>query len=152
MALFGAFLVPTKTLILAHPKVKALMARYYKREHTSDYEKTLEAAAESQDLNIKIATSLLTAQIFGAAVPPLMLFAPVAAWLQLCSLEFVQTQGDEEFGHTLAQVPAHSWFDLHSQGCASAEHPGADACAHVTAYDSLWRMGFVGLALHRFRV
>eukprot|EP00657_Telonema_sp_P-1_P007783 TRINITY_DN2798_c0_g1_i1.p2 TRINITY_DN2798_c0_g1~~TRINITY_DN2798_c0_g1_i1.p2 ORF type:complete len:186 (-),score=45.45 TRINITY_DN2798_c0_g1_i1:167-724(-) len=56
---------------------------------------------------------VLTVATFGTLVPPLMLLAPVSAWLQLCAMRFVERhQKHQPWGQVLAsdvlaQVPVN---------------------------------------------
>ena len=92
------------------PLVRRLEARFSSTV-AGGYAETLERAATVQNDIVKVLVLTLTVVIFGTLVPPLLLLAPVAGWLQLCAMDLVERNKSDMFwgqvlaSNVLVQVP-----------------------------------------------
>ena len=110
---------PANSLIFAQPRVQELIAwlmsiiSKFKSEEKSgcdhckelrnDYLETLNVAQTVSDSAVQALATLLVIVSFGLLVPLLCVVAPLAVWLTLCSLHWVERQKpNRRLGHHTA--------------------------------------------------
>eukprot|EP00656_Telonema_subtile_P054505 TRINITY_DN8174_c0_g2_i5.p1 TRINITY_DN8174_c0_g2~~TRINITY_DN8174_c0_g2_i5.p1 ORF type:complete len:1044 (-),score=161.68 TRINITY_DN8174_c0_g2_i5:235-3366(-) len=113
ICVLSALFRPSLWLLFAHPRVKAVQERLLGRlfKPKTSYAETLSRAGMIQSEVAQIMSLILMVIIFGPLVPPLLVLAPVAAWLQLCALNLVERHKVDRFwgqalaANVLVQVP-----------------------------------------------
>eukprot|EP00656_Telonema_subtile_P000554 TRINITY_DN10255_c0_g1_i1.p1 TRINITY_DN10255_c0_g1~~TRINITY_DN10255_c0_g1_i1.p1 ORF type:complete len:994 (-),score=211.74 TRINITY_DN10255_c0_g1_i1:784-3765(-) len=91
IALISGLFSPCVDLIQLLPWVRRLLDRFVKTDTAEDAEycAAMKIALAEQTKLVQTLTLLLTVEIFGPVVPPLMLLAPSVSWLQLCASDAV---------------------------------------------------------------
>ena len=91
--LISTFIGPPVKLIKAHPWIKSFIERIkgrFKKPETDMHQIALDACKQTRNELVMLMRVMVTLIVFGAAVPPLLMMAPLFCWLYLCVLTWLE--------------------------------------------------------------
>ena len=91
--LISTFITPPVKLIQAHPWIKSFIERIkgrFKKPETDMHQIALDACKQTRNELVMLMRVMVTLIVFGAAVPPLLMMAPLFCWLYLCVLTWLE--------------------------------------------------------------
>ena len=91
-------------------------AEVSQHDHSEGLKETQKAIVKTEKELVKILATLVTVGVFGCVIPVLLLLAPAAVWLQLCSLTWCLEHDTRQFaermaGNVMTQLP-HRRFEM----------------------------------------